>query len=180
MKVIEVMSVSHWATLIRQLQRDGRHVGLLGAPPKQSKTRYHAGEIDTAVISAGALDLRGRLNLPQVAGALARVPAFVTVDNGLMHMAAAVGTPTVALFGGSPRRIWAPRVSSVQVLEPPEPCLLCEENRFRNADCLLPVHQCLPSITPERVHAQLARLLNTSDTFPGELPPPLEATWPVV
>src|SRR5205085_1362626 len=126
----------HWRALVEQLGQEGLGVALLGAPPKQSNSRYHTGEIDTAVLEAGAMDLRGRLALPQVAGALARARAFVTVDNGLMHMAAAVGTPTIALFGASPRRIWAPPVPSIHLLEPPEPCLLCEQNRFLNADCL--------------------------------------------
>jgi hypothetical protein len=48
----------------------------------------------------------------------------------------------------------------VTVLEPAAPCGLCEENRFRNDDCLLPVHQCMLSIAPSRVIAELERLLN--------------------
>jgi ADP-heptose:LPS heptosyltransferase len=115
--------------------------------------------VDAALVEGGVQDLRGRLTLPEVAGALAQARAFVTVDNGLMHVAAAVGTPTVAIFGASPRRLWAPPVSCVRVLEPSEPCALCEENRFRNADCLLPVHQCLLSVTPDRVMDEAMQLL---------------------
>jgi ADP-heptose:LPS heptosyltransferase len=150
---------AHWAAIIPWLRSAGEEVGLLGAAPSLQGSAYHAGPADAAVLAAGAMDLRGRLTLPQVAGALARAAAFVTVDNGLMHLAGAVGAPTIALFGASPRRIWAPPSPSVRLLEPAEPCGLCEENRFQNADCLLPLHKCMLSVDPRRVIAELARLL---------------------
>ena len=40
----------------------------------------------------------------------------VTVDNGLMHLAVAVGARTVALFGASPRLIWTPPVPHLTIL----------------------------------------------------------------
>jgi ADP-heptose:LPS heptosyltransferase len=150
---------AHWVAVARWLLSAGREVGLLGAPPALQGATYHADDVDAALLAAGVADLRGRLTLPQVAGALARVTAFVTVDNGLMHLAGAVGAPTIALFGASPRRIWAPPSPAVRILEPAAPCTLCEEHRFQNVDCLLPVHQCMLSITPARVEAELARLL---------------------
>ena len=56
-------------------------------------------------------DLTGRLNLRQLAAVLVCCRVLVTNDSGPMHLAAAVGTPTVALFGhgtaGGPRR-WGP------------------------------------------------------------------------
>ena len=56
-------------------------------------------------------DLTGRLHLRQLAAVLVCCRALVTNDSGPMHLAAAVGTPTVALFGhgtaGGPRR-WGP------------------------------------------------------------------------
>lgn len=149
----------HWARLVEWLLRRGEEVGLLGAAPGAGASGYHSDDADSAVLKLGAADLRGTLTLPQVAGALRRARAFVTVDNGLMHLAAAVGTPTLALFGASPRRLWAPVSSSVQTLDPDQPCTLCEENRFRNQACLLPVHQCMLSVTPERVENALTRHL---------------------
>lgn len=139
-----------WAQVVRGLRVRGWEVGLLGADPGVGAV-YHAADVDTALVEEGALDLRGQLTLPEVAGALAQTRVFVTIDNGLMHLAAAVGTPTVALFGASPRRVWAPHVPTVQILEPADPCPLCEENRFRNEACLIPIHRCMLSIAPERV-----------------------------
>lgn len=47
----------------------------------------------------GAEDWCGRTTIPQLGGLLASVDLLVTVDSGPMHMAAALGTPTVAVFG---------------------------------------------------------------------------------
>jgi heptosyltransferase-3 len=46
-----------------------------------------------------AVDLVGRLSLPEVAACLARAALFVGNDSGLMHLAAAAGAPTLGLFG---------------------------------------------------------------------------------
>lgn len=152
----------HWLDLGSQCLASGFQVGLLGAAPSLQASAYHVGQIDDALVAIGITDLRGTLTLPQAAGALKRARALVTVDNGVMHLAAAIGTPTVALFGASPQRIWAPPVPWVTVLEPSNPCSLCEENRFRNDDCLLPVHQCMLSVSPARVIAELQRALQSS------------------
>jgi len=47
----------------------------------------------------GAIDLCGRLSLPEVAACFARAALYVGNDSGLMHLAAAAGTPTLGLFG---------------------------------------------------------------------------------
>jgi hypothetical protein len=61
-----------------------------------------------------------------------------------MHIAAAVGCPTVAVFGvdaegdgASPLRLWAPRGPHVHLALSPTKCRVCVEQRFRNRDCLV-------------------------------------------
>ena len=56
----------------------------------------------------GSIDLTGRLTLPQAAACLARCALFVGNDSGLMHLAAAAGTPTLGLFGPTPASEYAP------------------------------------------------------------------------
>ncbi len=46
-----------------------------------------------------AIDLVGRLNLPEIAAFLSRADLFVGNDSGLMHLAAAASAPTLGLFG---------------------------------------------------------------------------------
>ncbi len=55
-----------------------------------------------------AIDLVGRLSLPQVAACLARSALFIGNDSGLMHLAAAAATPTIGLFGPTDATVYAP------------------------------------------------------------------------
>ncbi len=55
-----------------------------------------------------AIDLSGRLTLPQVAACLSRSSLFVGNDSGLMHLAAAAGAPTLGLFGPTNAAEYAP------------------------------------------------------------------------
>ena len=63
---------------------------------------------DVAVI-----DLAGELELPILGAVLERCLVFVTGDTGPMHLAAAVGTPTVAVFGPSDPARYAPHLARV-------------------------------------------------------------------
>ncbi len=56
----------------------------------------------------GAIDLAGRLTLPEAAACLARAALYVGNDSGLMHLAAASGVPTLGLFGPTPVAEYAP------------------------------------------------------------------------
>jgi heptosyltransferase III len=56
----------------------------------------------------GAVDLVGRLNLPEVAACLARCSLFIGNDSGLMHLSAAAGVPTLGLFGPTDAAEYAP------------------------------------------------------------------------
>ncbi len=55
-----------------------------------------------------AIDLAGRLSLPEAAACLERAALFVGNDSGLMHLAAATGIPTLGLFGPTPVEEYAP------------------------------------------------------------------------
>lgn len=55
-----------------------------------------------------AIDLCGVLSLPEAAAVLARCALFVGNDSGLMHLAAAAGTPTLGLFGPTPYAQYSP------------------------------------------------------------------------
>jgi ADP-heptose:LPS heptosyltransferase len=56
----------------------------------------------------GAIDLVGRLTIPQVAACLGQCALAVCNDSGLMHLAAATGVPTLGLFGPTPVAEYAP------------------------------------------------------------------------
>lgn len=64
---------------------------------------------DPAEPGPGVVDLTGRTDLAQVAGLLRAASVFVGNDSGLMHLAAALGTPTLGLFGSTDPAWTAPR-----------------------------------------------------------------------
>lgn len=69
-----------------------------------------------AALGPRAIDLGGRTDPPEAAACLERAALFVGNDSGLMHMAAAVGTPTLGLFGPGYPEIygpWGPRARTV-------------------------------------------------------------------
>jgi heptosyltransferase-3 len=94
------------AQLIDALQAAGWPV-VLSCAPDAAEQRL------TAAIVAGlatppALNLAGQLTLKELAALTMRARLFVGVDSAPMHIAAAVGTPAVALFGPSGEHMWGP------------------------------------------------------------------------
>ena len=59
-------------------------------------------------------------DLYELACRLAGARVFIGNDSGIAHLAAAVGTPVVALFGPTDPRVWAPRGRDVRVLQATE------------------------------------------------------------
>jgi ADP-heptose:LPS heptosyltransferase len=55
-----------------------------------------------------AINIVGRLHLPEVTACLARCTLFIGNDSGLMHLAAATGVPTLGLFGPTQSKEYAP------------------------------------------------------------------------
>lgn len=82
---------------------EGARVAVLGAPSE----RKMAEPVLEALPAGAAIDLIGQ-PLPVAAGCIARAALYVGNDSGLMHIAAAVGTPTLGLFGPSPETRYGP------------------------------------------------------------------------
>lgn len=69
----------------------------------------------------GAIDLRGRLALPEAAACLERCALFVGNDSGLMHLSAAAGARTLGLFGPSRSSEYAPGGPNARFVSAPGP-----------------------------------------------------------
>jgi len=82
----------------------GAGIAILGGPGDQERS------MATPVLTAlpQALDLVGKLDLPEVAAVMARAAIFIGNDSGLMHLAAAAGAPTLGLFGPTPSDEYGP------------------------------------------------------------------------
>ena len=97
----------------------GARIAVLAA----AHERAQAAPLLSAVPPARVIDLVGRTDLLTAAAVLRRASLFIGNDTGLMHIAAAVGTPTLGLFGPSPVEQYAPWGAStafVRTALPPE------------------------------------------------------------
>ncbi len=109
--------LASWQAVLSTLREDGISVGLIGAPPRSQKAHWQGGDAEDELISQGLCeDLRGQFTLPQVVGALGACRAVLTLDNGILHLAAATSTPTVGLFREGIHRLWAPLHGDVRVV----------------------------------------------------------------
>jgi ADP-heptose:LPS heptosyltransferase len=88
-----------------------------------------------------------------MAAVLRRARAFVGNDNGPMHIAAALGTPVVALFGPSDPQEWGPRGAGHRVIYKEGYCTPCIHPR-----CVRGEQNCLRVITVDEV-AEAVRAL---------------------
>jgi ADP-heptose:LPS heptosyltransferase len=108
--------VQKWRELLESLNA---RVGLLGAAPKRQQQFYHSDSDETALVDAGlAEDWRGNLSLPEVVGALEKAKLVITIDNGILHFAAANEVPTVGLYRRDFDRLWAPPNPNLARLTP--------------------------------------------------------------
>ncbi len=103
----------HYAALATRLTVDGIAVWVLGGP----------GETPLAaeIVAAGGpqvRDLTGH-DLRNAILALSAADVAVSNDSGLLHIAAAIGTPSIGIFGPTSPRLWAPLNPLAAVLEPP-------------------------------------------------------------
>ena len=110
-----------FAALARALHaRDGTRIVLVGA----KEDRAISAEV-AAAVGAAALDLTGATDLSALIGILDRSVLAASNDSGVMHLAAALGRPTVAIFG-STSPVWssarAPRVRALYAAYPCSPC----------------------------------------------------------
>src|SRR5262245_29653692 len=157
----------YWRAVIDWCAERELSVGLIGGRPQVERERYHAGDWEEELLRETALiDLRGETGLPELAGVFKLARAAVVVDAGPMHIAAAVGCPTVCIFGNdadgdgaSPINLWAPRAPNAFVVRTPAKCTICIENRFKNEACLAAGHPCMRELHPERVIEALGRAL---------------------
>jgi len=87
-------------------------------------------------LGGAAAAVASSLPLPLAAAALARCRLFVGNDSGMAHLAAALGIPTVVLFGPTEPAHWAPMGAHVEVLRDNRHCPACRENRAAGHTCM--------------------------------------------
>jgi len=139
------------------LRRDGACV-MVGGRADAAAAKEVLSRID-ADARRHVIDLTGHTTIDALGGVLALAAACVANDSGAMHLAAAVGTPIVALFGPTREHETSPLTRAnrrAEVLTHPvwcRPCMLRE--------CPID-HRCMKGIAPDRVYTALTSLLSST------------------
>lgn len=105
--------INNWSSLLQQIQErfDVTLVLVVGEADQERFEKF-------VNLSHPKNSLTARsLPLPELAGILANCNLFIGHDSGVTHLAAAVNTPSIALFGPTDPKIWAPPGPLVTVLQ---------------------------------------------------------------
>ncbi|HRQ58962.1 MAG TPA: lipopolysaccharide heptosyltransferase II [Azoarcus taiwanensis] len=138
----------HFASLAAELVERGFQVWILGS----GKDR-EAADIIASDQEAHVINLCGRTELGDAVDLLALCRAAVTNDSGLMHVAAALDLPQIAIFGSSTPQHTPPLSDRAHVIYLGIECSPC----FKRT-CPLGHTRCLTEIAPQRVLAALDQL----------------------
>ena len=150
------------ASLVDKLVRDGLPVVVTGAPDERERAIVDT-LLSELASKAGVHDLTGQLSLLELAALTSRARLFVGVDSAPMHIAAAVGTPAVALFGPSDEVEWRPwRVAHRVVTSTDFPCRPCRNDGCGGGK----ISECLTTLPVDRVAAAIEALLAETATQP--------------
>lgn len=143
-------ATKQWAT--ENFARVAEYVAERGFAPVAIVAPHEREVLDSLMDQSSVQIVSFDLSLPEVTALAARSQIFIGNDSGIAHIAAAVGTPSVVIFGSSNRAHWRPwnrRAAEVVFEELPcQPChgYFCE--KFPQPECILrvPVNRVVAAI----------------------------------
>jgi len=176
--------IRHQIELVRALVDEGLQVLLSGGPSEADRAR--TAEVLRGVGASAAddrvIDIAGMLDLGQLATLLRGAGLYIGPDTSITHLAAAVETPVVAIFGAIDPRLWGPwpqghaatqpyreraseqRVGETLLLQGDPPCVPCNRAGCeRHNDSR---SECLETLSPLRVLTAARALLGDQQTAP--------------
>ncbi|MBZ0303439.1 MAG: hypothetical protein K8J31_27095, partial [Anaerolineae bacterium] len=126
------------------------------------------------------LDLTGQTTLPQLADVIAQADLFISAESGVMHLASAVGTPVIALFGPGNAEAWGPWNPGGQIVilrSAPEcsPCSYVGHDLGLRDGC--PARTCMRMIPPAQVIQAASAILKGQSAAVPPPPPSRSLAW---
>jgi heptosyltransferase III len=138
------------AELIDRFAAEGHRVVITAAPDEGAFIDQIFGKLKSK-----PLNLAGKLSIKQLGALTARARLFVGVDSMPMHLAAAMGTPALALFGPSGEHEWGPWGGAHRVVSSTHPCRPCGQDGCGGGK----LSECLTLLPVDVVHAAARELL---------------------
>jgi len=148
-------NLDNFARLILKLiQTDGIRIVLTGSAEDARDTEFLSRQMPVGRVHS----LAGRTRVRELAAVIRRLDLLISVDSGPCHMAAALGTPLVVLWG--PGRLEQTRplstVSPIRIIRHRVPCAPCQSTPLQKS-CRR--NLCMEGISPEEVYAAAQSLL---------------------
>jgi heptosyltransferase-2 len=137
--------IAYFAELAQRLLERGYVVWLIGSPKD-----HEVSEKIVGLANAQVKNLCGKTDLSDALALLDAASLVVSNDSGLMHLAAALNKPLLALFGSSSPQFTPPLSPNAQVLKLDLPCSPC----FKRV-CPLGHFNCMMQLTPDMVTEHL-------------------------
>lgn len=134
-----------WVRIVNWLDEEFAVKSVIVGSPGE---RGRAEEI-VAACPGRAFNIAGRTTLAELAGVLSLSRLHIGVDSAAPHIAAAVGTPTVTIYGPSDWRYWAPPGKNNRVVISEMPCVPCHLKGCNGSG----KSRCLETLEVERVQA---------------------------
>ncbi len=150
----------YYARVADQYSSRGWEVWLLGSQHDAQVTAQI-----TALCAAKCINLAGRTSLAQAIDLMSLASLVISNDSGLMHVAAALGRPLVAVFGSSDPSVTPPLTPNSAVVTLNLNCSPCFKRR-----CPLGHLKCLRDLTPARVSTAAERLITDAIPAPDTRP----------
>ena len=149
----------HYATLADMLVKQNARIIIFGS----AKDREVGDQIIAKMVQSDkCINLAGQTKLEQAIALIAACKAIVTNDSGLMHVAAALDRPLVALYGPSSPEFTPPLSDKAEVIR-----LITGYHRVRKGDAEQGYHQSLIDIKPDNVFETLMNLIMRSKKSNG-------------
>ena len=143
---------ARFAEVGRDLSATGRELVLVGSAADAAVLD----ELRAGLGALPAIDARW-LSLPALAVLLSRCPLVVSNDSGPVHLAQAVGTPVVSVFGPTSADRWGPRGEQARAISLRLECSPCTNHG--GAECPLGHHACMRDLPAASVAAAARALL---------------------
>jgi len=144
---------AYWLRLAAMATAAGLQVKL---PWGTASERERAQRIATA---DDAIEVLPRMSLQELAAVIAAAGAVVGVDTGLVHLAAALGTPCITLYGATDPALIGTLGESQLQLRADFPCAPCQQRKCQYPDEAAVFPACYSTLNPDRVWSEIEQML---------------------